>query len=625
MSASGASEGCAGPRRARAVRAARFTSSPCALRARRRRPVRLTPVDPPDLPLWPTIRHLYSLWRAQWRLIALGLTCALVFTGLSLTIPVLIQRTVDDAIDGRDRQLLAPYLGAILGVAALRLGVNFTRRFATARIGIAVEARLRGLLYDAYLRYPRAFYDRHATGEVISRATNDIYPVRYFIGWGVIQGLQSAMMIVGAAIVLCVVNARLALLAALAMPPIAALTWLFAHRVFPIARKVQERKGHLTEASDEAVVGIEMVQAFGREDDVRDRFGDRAEAVRHETMRQASVEARFLPGLLFLPTLGIGAGLYFGGRDVIAGELTIGEFMLFITLLLQLVWPLEALGWIINLGQRAIASAGRSFAWLEGIEPLPERGQPAHLLDGPLAVRFENVHFRYATGAEVLRGVDLDVPAGQIVAVCGPTGAGKTSLLNLLPRFYDPTAGRVLVGGVDTRDAALAELRRAVAIVTQKAVLFSVPLRDNLLAARPDADWDEVLAACEAAGVAAFVGDLPAGYDTLIGERGVNLSGGQRQRVALARALVAGARVLVLDDPMSSVDTETERLLVANLRPAVAGRTVLLAGQRLSTILVADRAVVLEGGRIVEDGVPAALLSRGGAFTALFGDEVVAA
>jgi len=584
-----------------------------------------SPVDPPDLSSWQTVGHLFPLWREQKRLVAIGLACALVFTALSLTIPKLVQLVIDKAIDAPNHHLLLPLLGAVVAVAAVRFVVNFTRRYATARIGIAVEARMRGLLYDAYLRYPRAFYDRHATGEVISRATNDIYPVRYFIGWGVVQAIQSLMMIVGASVVLLLVNWRLAVLAALTMPPIALLTWLFAHRVFPISRKVQERKAHLTEASDEAVVGIEMVQAFGREDDVRDRFGQRAEGVRHETMNQASVEAHFLPGLLFLPTLGIAAVLFFGGRDVIHQTLTIGQFMLFITLLLQLVWPLEALGWIINLGQRAIASASRSFAWLEGISPLEERTEPVALPEGPLPIRFDDVRFRYQTGSEVLRGIDLVIEPGKIVAICGPTGSGKTSLLNLLPRFYDPTAGSVLLGGVDTRDVALAELRRAVGIVTQRPVLFSVPLRDNLLTARPDADWDEVLAACEAAGVATFAGELPDGYDTLIGERGVNLSGGQRQRVALARALVGGARVLVLDDPMSAIDTETERELVAGLRPAVAGRTVLISSQRLSTILVADRAVVIEDGLIVEDDTPRRLLARGGAFTRLFGDETLAA
>jgi ABC-type multidrug transport system fused ATPase/permease subunit len=582
-------------------------------------------VDPPDLALRPTLRRLFPLWWEQRRLVALGLLCALGTTALTISIPVLIQRLIDESIVGSQDERLLPYLALVLVLAVVRFFVNFSRRFATARVGVAVEARLRELLYHAYLTYPRAFFDRHATGEVISRATNDIYPVRYFIGWGVVQGMQSAMMIVAAALVLLSVNARLALYSALAMPAIALLTWFFAHRLFPISRLVQAKKGHLTEATDEAVVGIEMVQAFGREDDVRARFLGRAEAVRHETMRQATVEANFLPGLLFLPTLGIAAVLYFGGKDVIAGNLTIGEFMLFITLLLQLVWPLEALGWIINLAQRAIASAGRSFAWLEGIQPLPEPAEPAPLPDGPLPVRFDGVRFAYGREAEVLRGVDLEVEPGEIVAVCGGTGSGKTTLLNLLPRFYDPTAGRVLVGGVDTRDLALADLRSAVAIVTQKPVLFSVLLRENLLSARPDADWDEVLAACEAAGVTGFAEELPEGYETLIGERGVNLSGGQRQRVALARALLAGARVLVLDDPMSAVDTETERLLVENLRPAVAGRTVLVATQRLSTIGVADRAVVVADGVVVEQGTPQELLAAGGLFTALFGDESLAA
>ena len=362
----------------------------------------MTNVDPSDLTLWPTIRHLFPLWRAQYRLVSVGLACALVFTLFSLLIPILVQRTIDDAIDGGDHSLLVPYLAAIVVVASLRFGVNFTRRYATARIGITVEARLRSMLYEAYLRYPRAFYDRHATGEVISRATNDIYPVRYFIGWGVVQAIQSVLMLIGAAIVLSVVNWQLALTAAVAMPPIAVLTYFFAHRVFPISREVQRKKGHLTEASDEAVVGIEMVQAFGREDDVRDRFSDRAEAVRHETMRQASVEARFLPGLVFLPTIGIAAVLLIGGREAIAGNLTIGQFTLFITLLLQLVWPLEALGWIINLGQRATAAASRSFAWLDGIQSLPEPEKPESLPGGPLPVRFEDVRFSYSTGGEVL-------------------------------------------------------------------------------------------------------------------------------------------------------------------------------------------------------------------------------
>jgi ABC-type multidrug transport system fused ATPase/permease subunit len=587
-------------------------------------PTYVNPVDPPDLGLLPTFRRLLHMWWGERRLGAAGLAFAFVYALISIAIPLLMQRAIDNAIV-RHTQALWPYVLAIVGLGTLRFGINFSRRYATARIGIRIEARMRELLYSAYLRYPRAFFDRHATGQVLSRATNDLYPIRYFIGWGLVQGMQSVMMIVGTGIVLVIVNPRLALYTAVAMPPITALALRFARRVSPISRQVQERKGDVTEAADEAVVGIEMVQAFGREDDVRGRFGERAEAVRSTVLRQAGVEARHLPGLYYLPSLSIAAVVYFGGRQVIAGHLSIGQFVLFETLLLQLVWPLEALGWITNLAQRALASAGRSFAWLEGIPPLPEPTTPKPLPAGPLPVRFEAVRFAYGGEHDVLCDLDLALEPGEIVAVCGPTGSGKTSLLNLLPRFYDPTGGRVLVGGVDTRDLAIAELRASVALVTQRAVLFSVPLRENLTAGRMDAAWDEVLAACTASGVDAFVDELPDGYDTLIGERGINLSGGQRQRVALARALVTGARVVVLDDPLSAVDTLTERRLAARLRPALDGRTVIVATQRLSTIALAHRAVVMDGGRIVESGTPDELLRAGGAFAALFGDELAAA
>jgi len=581
-------------------------------------------VDPPDLGLLPTLRRLLRLWRGEWRLGVVGLSFAFCYTLISVAIPLLQQRAIDGAIVTHRHQLW-PYVAAIVALGGVRFAVNFLRRFATARIGIRIEARMREMLYHAYLGYPRAFYDRHATGQVLSRATNDLYPIRYFIGWGLVQGVQSLMMIVAAGIVLVLVNPRLALYTAVAMPPITVLALRFARRVSPLSRQVQERKGDVTEAADEAVVGIEMVQAFGREDDVRGRFGGKAEAVRDTVLRQAGVEARHLPGLYYLPALSIAAVVFFGGKQVIGGHLSIGQFVLFETLLLQLVWPLEALGWITNLAQRALASAGRSFAWLEGIEPLPEPASPRPLPAGPLPVRFEAVRFAYGGEDDVLHSLELAIEPGEIVAVCGSTGAGKTSLLNLLPRFYDPTGGRVLVGGVDTRDVPIAELRNAVALVTQRPVLFSIPLRETLTSGREDADWDEVLAACTASGVDAFADELPDGYDTLIGERGVNLSGGQRQRVALARALVTRARVMVLDDPLSAVDTLTERRLVRLLRPALAGRTVLIATQRLSTVELADRAVVLREGRIVESGPAGDLLRAGGAFAELFGDEVAAA
>ena len=575
--------------------------------------------------MWPTLRRLLTLWRGEWRSVALGLVCAFAYTALSLAIPTLLQRAIDNAIVPKDLSKLTPYVAAAFVLGLLRFCVNFIRRYATSRIGVHIEARVRELLYSAYLDFPRAFFDRHATGQVVSRATNDLYPIRYFIGWGMVQGAQSAMMIVGAAILLGFVNLRLTIYTGLSLPLIGLLAWLFAHRVMPISRRVQQRKGDVTEAADEAVVGIEMVQAFGREDDVRGRFGEKAESVRDVVLEQAGVEAQHLPGLFFLPTLSIAAVVFFGGRDVINGDLTIGQFVLFNTILLQLAWPLESLGWITNLAQRALASAGRSFAWIEGIDRLPEPAQPLPAPAGPQPISFQNAHFAYADEDEVLTGVDLEVEAGEIVAVCGATGSGKTSLLNLAARLYDPTEGRVLLGGTDLRDLRLEDVRSAMSIVTQRPILFSIPLRDNLMIGRPDASWDEVLAASEAAGVAAFVDDLPDGYDTMIGERGVNLSGGQRQRVALARALLAESGAILMDDPLSAVDTETERTLLRTVGPALRGRTVLVATQRLSTVILADRAVVLRDGKLVEQGTPEELAALGGDFTALFGDETRAA
>ena len=585
-------------------------------------PAPVSTVDPPDLSFGPTARHLTREWWVERRLVGVGLLCALATTALGIAIPVLVQRVIDNSIVAKDHSELALYLALITVCAFLRFATNSTRRAITSRIGIVIENRLRAKLYDAYLTYPRAFYDRHATGQVLSRATNDLYPIRYFIGWGVVQVCSSVMMIVGVTIVLLNVNARLMLYAGLTMPLIALLTWRFARLVTPLSRIVQQRKADLTEAADESIVGMEMVQAFGREAEVKERFRERAEGVRGASLREAVVEARYLPGLTFLPSMAIASVLFFGGRDVINGNLTIGEFVLFNSLLLQLVWPLEALGWILNLAQRAIASASRAFAWLDAVRPLPEVEQPAQLPEGGLDVRFEDVCFAYAGGSPVLCDLDLEIKSGSIVAVCGETGSGKSTMLNLLSRFYDPDTGSVRVGGVEVSDLRKADLRTAVALVTQRPVLFSLPLRDNLCAARPDATEDEMIAACEVAGVAAFIDDLPDGYDTLIGERGVNLSGGQRQRVALARALISSARVLVLDDPLSAVDTETEERIVRALRPALAGRTVLLSSQRLSTVSLADRAVVLENGVIVEDAPPSRLLNAGGTFERLFGDEV---
>jgi ABC-type multidrug transport system fused ATPase/permease subunit len=583
------------------------------------------PYDPTPYSVGLTARRLVRLWREQRRLSLLGFAYACVYSALSLAIPLLVARAIDRSIVTH-RESLAPLLALIVVLALARGGVNFLRRYATSRVGVEIEARLRELMYGAYLRFPRAFYDRQPTGQVLSRATNDLYPVRYFIGWGMVQAIQSAMLIVGTGVLLVITDPGLALWSAIPMPLIGYAAWRFGRRVAPISRAVQARKGDLTDAANEAVVGIEMVQAFGREEIIQERFAERATAIRDEMIHQAEVEAVHLPPVFYLPSLSVAVVLLVGGRAVIDGSLTYGQLALFIQLLLQIVWPLEAMGLILDLGQRALASAGRAFAWLEEIPLLPEApAERAASLpaDTPVSVTFDDVRFSYGGDSEVLRGVRLTVAPDEIVAVCGRTGSGKSTLLSLLARHYDPTAGAVRLAGIDSRELPLQQLRGAVAIVTQRPVLFSETLRANLLAGRPDADEPAMARALELSGLAGFIESLPDGLETLIGERGVNLSGGQRQRVALARALLADAPVVILDDPLSAVDTELEREIVGGLREGLGGRAVLLATQRLSTLALADRVVVLDGGKVVEEGVPEMLIERDGPFAGLFGEDAV--
>jgi ABC-type multidrug transport system fused ATPase/permease subunit len=588
-------------------------------------PAQGAPFDPPAYGLGKTAGRLADVWREQRRLSLVGLVYAFLYSVLSLAIPLLIAVTIDDSIVDH-RYPLAPLLVGIGVLSVIRGWVNFRRRYATSRVGIQIEARLRELLYEAYLRYPRAFYDRQPTGQVLSRATNDLYPVRYFIGWGMVQAVQSSMLIVGTGVLLAVTNWQLALWSALPMPMIAVVAWRFGSSVAPVSRAVQARKGDLTDAANEAVVGIEMVQAFGRGQIVRDRFADRAATIRTEMLRQARLESIYLPPIFYLPSLSVALVLFLGGRSVIHGTMSYGDLALFIQLLLQLVWPLESIGLILDLSQRALAAAGRAFSWLDQIPVLAEL-PPARATrrprEQPAIVGFGEVHFAYSDGPEVLRGVRLWVEPGEVVAVCGRTGAGKSTLLSLVPRLYDPSRGAVTLSGIDLRAMTLDDVRSSVTVVTQRPLLFTETLRENLVAGRRDITGAEIELACRRAGVWAFLDLLPDGLDTLIGERGINLSGGQRQRVTLARALLSPAPVAILDDPLSAVDTEAEREIVEGLRLGLAGRAVLLATQRLSTLALADRIVVLEGGQIVEHGELGQLLDDGGAFTELFGEEAV--
>ena len=423
-------------------------------------------------------------------------------------------------------------------------------------------------------------------------------------------------------------NAPLALIVLSPMPFLALSAWRFAAKVHPIFRSVQQKLADVTTVVQENVSGIRVVKSFSREPFEAERFGDRAEGVLNETLAARGLRAFYIPGMSFLPATSIAILILFGGRAVVEGALTVGEFTLFQLYLMQLVWPMQGFGMVIDQGQRALAACERVFEILDSESDVLPPKRPKRLPETAPVVEFRDVSFSYEGGGSggepVLEGANLRVEPGEAVAIVGATGAGKSALLSLVPRFYDPDRGSVLVGGADIRELDPEELRRNVGIVPQETFLFSETVRDNITFGNPDASVEEVERAAKIAGIHDQILAFPEGYDTMVGEWGITLSGGQKQRVAIARALVKDPKILILDDATSSVDAETEKSIQEALRGTLresSGRTTFIVAHRLSTILLADRIVVLERGRVVEAGTHEELLRRRGRYHALYGEE----
>jgi ATP-binding cassette subfamily B protein len=558
-------------------------------------------------------------------LLVLGLACATGVTLAGIAIPWLVKEGIDRAFppDGpRDPGLLWVLAGGILGFALLRFLFGFGRRSSTNYLGHVVEYRLRRALFEKMLFLHHGFYDEASTGELVSRATNDLRVVRFFVGWGMFQLFTSLLTLVVVSAALLYLNAPLALVVLSPMPFLALAAWRFAGKVHPIFRSVQQKLADVTTVVQENVSGIRVVKSFSREPFETDRFGDRAEGVLNETLAARGLRAFYIPGMSFLPATSIAILILFGGRAVVEGTLTIGEFTLFQLYLMQLVWPMQGFGMVIDQGQRALASCERVFEILDSTPDIapPEKAKP--FPKGVPAVEFRDVSFSY--GEPILEGLNLTVEPGETVAIVGATGSGKSTLLSLVPRFYDPDGGSVLISETDVRELDLGELRRNVGVVPQETFLFSEKVRDNITFGREDATREEVEKAAKVAGIHDQILSFPEGYDTMVGEWGITLSGGQKQRLAIARALVKDPRILILDDATSSVDAETEKSIQEALRGTLresAERTTFIIAHRLSTILLADRVVVLEGGRIVETGTHGELLGKRGRYHALYGDE----
>src|SRR5215218_5571876 len=527
--------------------------------------------------------------------------------GTGVLIPYLVGRTVDDIRQGGAN--LWPLALAVVAAALLRLAFSVVRRLVAGRVSLGVEYDLRNRIYGHLHSLELAFFDAQQTGQLMSRSTVDLQSVRFFLGYGLIFMLQSGLTILLAAVAMFATQPGLAAISLAPVPFVVAVAARYGRRARPALQEVQQRIAELTADVEENVGGVRVVKAFAREDRQLDRFRTQVGRVFDQAMVSTRLQAFYNPFIGFLPQVGLAAILFFGGRQVIRGDLTIGQFSAFYAYLLMLLSPMRTLGISLGLAQRATAAGARLFQVLDR-EPriVSATGAPA-LPAGNGHVELRGVTLEYeGAGRPSLRDVDLDVPAGTTVALVGATGSGKTTLVQLIPRLYDVTEGSVLVDGADVRTVDVRSLRAAVAVVDDDPFLFSATLAENIAYARADAGAEEIERAARRAQAHDFIARLPDGYDTRVGERGLTLSGGQRQRIAIARAFLADPRILVLDDATSSVDASTEQEIKTALREVMEGRTTFVIAHRLSTIALADEIVVLQDGELIAHGTHDELL-----------------
>ncbi len=509
-----------------------------------------------------------------------------------------------------ERRALALWILLIIGLGVLRAVLMVGRRLISGRQALGVEYDLRDELYGHFLRLSFGFYDRNQTGQLMSRATIDLQSVRFFLGYGLIFFAQHVVTIAVVTVVLFVYSWQLALVALAITPVVVLVAYRYSKVSQPVLRDVQQKLADVSTVAEESIVGVHVVKSFAQEGHRLETFSRAADSVFVQTLAANRQRALYVPLLTFLPVVAQGAVLLVAGRMVVSGSLSLGSFFAFNFLLAMLVMPLRMLGMWIGQAVRAVASGERIFEVLDEPEEVADRPDAEPLPAGPGALHLEQVDFAYEPGRPILEGIDLAVEPGRTVALIGRTGSGKTTLASLVPRFYDATAGRVLVDGMDVRDLERRSLRREIGVIAQDPFLFSASVRDNIAFGVPDAPHEAVEAAAHAAQAHEFIAELPDGYETVVGERGLTLSGGQRQRLAIARALLIDPRILILDDATASVDATTESKIRAGLSEAMRGRTTIIIAHRLSTIALADEIVVLDHGRIVARGTQAELLDE---------------
>jgi ABC-type multidrug transport system fused ATPase/permease subunit len=533
------------------------------------------------------------------------------------------RNVIDDALIHHDRHRLWMTVGEIVALGFVRAALMLGRRLLSGKQALDVEMDMRSGMYAHLVRLSFGFYDRHQTGQLMSRATVDLQGVRFFLGYGLIFFFQNVLTVVSVTVVLFFFQWELALIALAITPPLVVLAYRYSHVAHPTLRDVQQRLADVATVAEENIVGVHVVKAFAQEQAEVAKFNHRSERVFQQTLRANRQRATYVPLISFVPLLAQAAVLLVGARMVARGDLTPGSFSAIFLYLGMLVMPLRSLGMWIGQAQRATASGERIFQVMDEPEDIADRAQARDLGPGPGEIRFESVSFEYMPGRPVLEGVDLEIAAGKTIALIGHTGSGKTTLTSLVPRFYDATSGRVTVDGADVRDLTLESLRAQIGIVGQDTFLFSTTVAENIAYGAPGATPEQIVTAAIRAQAHEFISDLPDGYDTRVGERGLSLSGGQRQRIAIARALLMDPRVLILDDATASVDANTEARIKLALREVMQGRTTLIIAHRLSTISLATHVVVLDHGRIVAQGKHAALLEQSPVYQEIYNHGLV--
>ena len=559
---------------------------------------------------------------------ASGAFVALVLSSAaSLATPQLIRVAIDGGIVPRSLRVILLAVGGLVGAALLRGLFQFLQGYLAERASQGVAYDLRNVLFEKIERLGFGYYDRVETGQLVTRLTSDVEQIRTFAGSGVVQLAAAVVMLVGTATLLFLTDWRLALLSLTIVPVIAVLLLRFVRRIGPLFRGVQQTLGRLNSVLQEDLAGIKVIRTFAREDYERDRYRSVNDELLNKNLETVRAFAGNFPFVFLLANLGTLIIVLFGGLQVIGGRLSVGELVAFNTYLGFLLFPIFTIGFLAAGISRAGASSQRVFEVLDA--PLEVQDAPDATPLPPIACRveFDGVGFRYpGSEREVLRDVSFVAQPGQTVAILGTTGSGKSTLVNLIPRFYDVTEGSVRLDGHDVRDVTLASLRSQMGIVLQTSLLFSGIVRDNVAYGRPDATQEEIETAARAARADEFIRELPEGYDTVIGERGVGLSGGQRQRIAIARALLVDPRLLILDDSTSAVDAETEAAIQESLERMMreGHRTVFVIAQRISTVRDADLILVLDGGTVAASGTHDELLAESELYNEILGSQLVA-